>query len=331
VARTVLDVAGLPEPSFVNGIAQDPLEGVSMRPSFESAEAPETHDVQYFEMFGNRGLYHRGWTAVTRHSIPWSIEPPPALADDVWELYGPDDWTQARDLAVEHPDKLAEMQRQWLIEAGKYGVLPIDDRRYERINPDLAGRPQLIKGRSQVLFDGMRISEGSVLNVKNQSHLVTAQVSLPDDPSGVLVTQGGEAGGWALYCHEGRLVYCYNFFGIEHTVVRSAEHLPAGEHQLRMEFTYDGGGLARGGDIALYVDGAQVGSGRVERTVPMGFSADEACDVGRDTGSPASPDYGPTGNAFTGAIAWVRIDLGEDDHNHLIAPEDRFRMAFAKQ
>jgi arylsulfatase len=333
IAKTVLDVAGLPEPSMVNSAAQAPLEGVSMRPSFDAADAAETHDVQYFEMFGNRGLYHQGWTAVTKHSLPWIADPPPALDDDVWELYGPDDWTQAHDIAADEPAKLAQMQRQWLIEAGKYGVLPIDDRRYERINPDLAGRPQLIRGSTQILYAGMRITESSVLNVKNQSHSVTAQVELPDgEVSGVLITQGGEAGGWTLYCHAGRLTYCYNFFGIDYDLVSSDHALPrGGAHQLRMEFRYDGGGLGRGGDVTLYVDGESAGTGRVTRTIPMGFSADEACDVGRDTGSPASPDYGPRDNEFSGHIDWVRIDLGEDDHDHLITPEDRFRIAMAKQ
>jgi arylsulfatase len=215
VAKTVLDVAGLPEPSIVNSIAQASLEGVAMRPSFEAADAAETHHVPYFEMFGNRGLYHQGWTAVAKHSLPWIADPPAPLDDDVWELYGPDDWTQAHDISADQPAKLAAMQRQWLIEAGKYGVLPIDDRRYEQINPDLAGRPQLIKGSFQLLYVGMRITGASVLNTRNQSHSVTAQVELPDGPaSGMLITQGGEAGGWTLYCHKGRLKYCYNFFGI---------------------------------------------------------------------------------------------------------------------
>ena len=146
VARTVLEVAGLPEPEMVNGISQAPLEGVSMAYSFDDANAPERHDLQYFEMFGNRGLYHQGWTAVTKHSTPWTTDPPPAFDDDVWELYGPDDWTQAKNVVAANRDKLAEMQRLWLIEAEKYNVLPLDDRRYERINPDIAGRPQLRDG-----------------------------------------------------------------------------------------------------------------------------------------------------------------------------------------
>ncbi len=252
----------------------------------------------------------------------------PALDDDVWELYGPDDWTQAHDLAAEHPDTLAELQRLWLIEAVKYNVLPVDDRRFERINPDLAGRPELIQGKKQVLFPGMRISEGSVMTLKNQSHSVTAEVTVPaDGVQGVLITQGGQVGGWTFYVHEGHLKYCYNFFGIQYFYARSDAPLPAGEHQVRMEFAYDGGGLAKGADITLYADGQLVGNGRVEHSIPMGFSADEACDVGRDTGSPASPDYGARGNQFTGEISWVQLELGEDNHDHLITPEQRFNFA----
>ena len=332
VAPTILELAGLPAPTIVNGIAQAPLEGVSMMGSFADADAPEIHDVQYFEMFGNRGLYHQGWTAVTRHSTPWTTTPPPAFDDDVWELYGPDDWTQARNLVDEHPDKLAEMQRLWLIEAAKYNVLPLDDRRFERINPELAGRPQLITGRSQILYDGMRTTESTALNLKNRSHSVTAEVVVPKaGAEGVIVAQGGQVGGWALYAIGGKLKYCYNFFGIEHYFAQSRGRIPAGRHQVRMEFAYDGGGLAKGGTVILYVDGKAVGKGRVKRSIPMGFSADEGLDVGSDAGSPSSPDYGATGNRFNGQIAWVQLDTGDDDHDHLITPEARFRIAMAKQ
>ena len=159
VAPTILEAAGIPAPTSVNGIAQAPLEGVSMLGTLRDADAPETHEVQYFEMMGNRGIYHQGWTAVTKHRTPWKADTPPPFDDDVWELYGPDDWTQAHDLAAENPEKLAELQRLWLIEAVKYNVVPLDDRGFERINPDIAGRPQLIRGNTQLLFDGMRVSE----------------------------------------------------------------------------------------------------------------------------------------------------------------------------
>lgn len=332
VAPTILEAAGIPAPLYVNGIQQAPLEGVSMLGTLRSATAPESHQVQYFEMMGNRGLYHQGWTAVTKHRTPWKTDTPPPFDADVWELYAPDDWTQARNLVAENPQKLAELQRLWLIEAVKYNVVPLDDRGFERINPDIAGRPQLIRGNTQLLFPGMRVSEGSTVSVKNKSHQVTADVTVPDGgAAGVIVTQGGQAGGWSLYVHEGLLKYCYNFFGIHYFIVVAEAPLPPGEHQVRMEFAYDGGGLAKGGDVTLYYDGEPVGSGRVDITIPMGYSADEACDVGRDTGSPASPDYGPSGNRFTGKIDWVQIDIGEDSHDHLITPQDRMNLAMGKQ
>jgi arylsulfatase len=332
VAPTILEVAGLPAPLSVNGIQQAPLEGVSMVGTLRDAAAAETHDVQYFEMFGNRGIYHKGWTAVTKHRTPWKADQPGPFDADVWELYGPDDWTQSHNLAAENPAKLTELQRLWLIEAVKYNVVPLDDRGFERINPDIAGRPQLVTGNSQLLFSGMRVAEGCVIVVKNKSHSVTANVVVPESgATGVIVTQGGSAGGWTLYAHEGKLKYCYNFFGIEHYMVEATEPIPAGNHQVRMEFAYDGGGLAKGGDVTLYYDGKQVGAGRVEQTQPMGYSADEACDVGCDTGSPASPDYGSSGNKFSGKIEWVQIDIGDDGHDHLITAEQRFNIAMAHQ
>lgn len=332
VAPTILEVAGLPAPLSVNGIQQAPLEGVSMMGTLRDAAAAETHDVQYFEMFGNRGIYHKGWTAVTKHRTPWKADQPGPFDADVWELYGPDDWTQSNNLVAENPAKLAELQRLWLIEAVKYNVVPLDDRGFERINPDIAGRPQMVTGNSQLLFSGMRVAEGCVIVVKNKSHSVTANVVVPESgATGVIVTQGGSAGGWTLYAHEGKLKYCYNFFGIEHYMAEATEPIPAGNHQVRMEFAYDGGGLAKGGDVTLYYDGKQVGAGRVEQTQPMGYSADEACDVGCDTGSPASPDYGSSGNKFSGKIEWVQIDIGDDGHDHLITAEQRFNIAMAHQ
>ncbi|MBV8789700.1 MAG: arylsulfatase [Mycobacterium sp.] len=331
VAKTVLEAAGLPEPTSVNGIDQAALEGVSMLPMLRDGAAPETHAVQYFEIMGNRGIYFQGWTAVTKHRTPWLVDAPP-FDQDVWELYGPEDWTQAHNLASEMPDKLAELQRLWLIEAVKYNVVPLDDRSFERLNPDLAGRPQLIRGNSQLLFPGMRVSEACVLTLKNKSHSVTANVTVPESgANGVIITQGGSVGGWSLYAHNGKLTYCYNFFGIQHYIVTADKPIPAGEHQVRMEFAYDGGGLAKGGDVTLYYDGQPVGNGRVDMTEPMAYSADEACDVGADSGSPASPEYGPTGNKFTGDIAWVQIDIGNDSHDHLISPENKLNIAMARQ
>jgi len=337
VAPTVLEAAGLPEPVMVNGVMQKPYEGVSMCYSFDDGNAAERHETQYFECVGNRGLYHKGWTAVTKHRTPWllaRIETVP-FDDDVWELYGPDDWTQAHDLAAEMPDELHRLQRLWLIEAARYNVVPLDDRFIERANPVLAGRPTLVQGHRQVLFGGMaHLSENSVVSILNKTHAVTAEVEVPEEgASGVIVSQGGRFGGWTLYAHEGRLKYCYNFIGLEVNFVEGDRPLPAGTHQTRMEFAYDGGGLGRGGTAVLYVDGEKVGEGRVERTNSFGFSADETCDVGWDSGTPVSPDYGPRGNGFCGEVDWVEIDVDEEalDEDHVLTAAERFRVAMARQ
>jgi arylsulfatase A-like enzyme len=334
VAPTVLDVAGLPEPMFVNGIQQEPMHGSSMRAAFDDVTAAEHHELQYFEMFCNRGVYHRGWTGVTRHSTPWAFGAElPALDDDVWELYADTDWTQAHDLAAEQPERLHELQRLFLIEAVKYSVLPLDDRRVERFNSDLAGRPTLVTGNTQLLFGGMsRLSENSVLNLKNKSCAITAQIEVPDGGArGVIIAQGGEFGGWSLYLVEGKPTYCYNVFGLNRVKVVGADAVPPGDHQVRVEFAYDGGGLAKGGALTLFVDGQEVGSGRQEASVPMLFSADETCDLGSDTGSAVSDDYTPEESHFTGTIDWVQLDAGPDDHDHLITPEERLSVAMARQ
>ncbi|SRR5579871_6664904 len=337
VAPTILEAAGLPEPLFVNGVQQQPIEGVSMLYSFNDAKAAERRETQYFEMFCNRGIYHRGWTAVTRHSTPWVMTGKyPAFDDDVWELYDTTkDWTQAHDLSKEMPEKLRELQRLWLIEAVKYNVLPLDDRRVERLNSDFAGRPVLVKGRTQILFPGMgRLSENSVVNIKNKSHAVTAEIEVPaSGVEGVIVCQGGNAGGWSLYAKGGKLKYCYNFFGIQRFYAEAANALPAGPHQVRMEFAYAGGGLAKGGKVSLFVDGKKVGEGAVGATQPMAFSADDGCDVGEDSGAPVSPDYESRGNAFTGRIRGVQIAIAEaaESVDHLVVPEDALRIAMARQ
>jgi arylsulfatase A-like enzyme len=337
VAATLLEVAGLPEPTSVHGVQQQPLHGTSMAYSFDDADAAEQRETQYFEMFCNRGIYHQGWTAVTRHSIPWEFGAAmPAFDDDVWELYGPGDWTQAHDLAATQPDKLHDLQRLFLVEAVKYNVLPLDDRRVERFNPDLVGRPQLIRGNRQLLFGGMgRLTENSVVNLKNKSHSITAQIVVADSGAqGVLIAQGGAFGGWSLYAtNDGRPAYCYNLFGLQRFKAYGDKPIPAGEHQVRMEFTYDGGGLAKGGTVTLFIDGERVGEGRVPGTQPMLFSPDETTDVGSDGGTPVSDDYGPKDSAFTGRVRWVEIDLGEDaeDLDHLITPEERLRIVMARQ
>jgi arylsulfatase A-like enzyme len=338
IAPTILEAAGLPEPIFVNGVQQRPIEGVSMVYSFNDAQAAERHETQYFEMVGNRGIYHKGWTAVTKHRTPWLTGTVKLVAfdDDVWELYDTTkDWSQAKDLAKENPQKLHELQRLWLIEAVKYNVLPLDDRFAERANPEAAGRPQLIKGNRQLLFGGMgRLTEHSIVDYKNKSHAVTAEIVVPPSGAeGVIVAVGGIIGGWSLYAKDGKPKYQYNFYGLNRYTIEGTSQIPPGTHQVRMEFKYDGGGLAKGGTVTLYVDGKKVGEGRVDQTEPFVFSADETCDVGFQAGSPSSTDYGPKGNRFSGEVNWVEIDIGKDAVNldHLIAPEQRYRVAMGTQ
>lgn len=336
VASTVLDAAGIPEPDFVNGIQQAPLQGHSMIPTFTDPGAPEFRDTQYFEIFANRGIYHQGWTACTKHLTPWlTMVKAPELDDDVWELYAPDDWTQSHNLAKEMPEKLRELQRLFLIEAVRYNVLPIDDRKTERFNPEIAGRPELIRGNTQLLYSGMRgLPENIVLNIKNKSHAVTARVVVPKGGAkGVIIAQGGMFGGWSIYVEDGCPTYYYNLFGIERTKIKGKTPIPAGQHQVRMEFTYDGGGMAKGGTITLYVDGEKNGNGRIERSTAVLFSLDDKTNVGCDRGTPISDDYTCATSNFNGKIEWIRIDLGEDAKNpaHQISAEQRYEVAMAHQ
>jgi arylsulfatase A-like enzyme len=336
VAPTILEVAGLPEPTVVNGVQQSPMEGTSMAYTFDEPDAPERHDLQYFEMFGNRGVYHKGWSAVTKHRTPWvmtgNVLPP--FDDDLWEVYdGNVDYSQAHDLASDEPEMLAKLQRLWLIEATKYNVLPIDDRGAERLEPGLAGRPTLIRGNSQQFFPGMgRLSENSVVSIKNKSFSVTAEIEVPTGGAeGVIIAQGGRFGGWSLYTKDGRAKFVYNVLGIQEFATGADAPIPEGTHQVRMEFAYDGGGLAKGGGVTLYYDGKPVGTGRVEATQAMIFSADETTDIGYESGTTVSPDYTTKTSRFSGKIQWVQIDLGDDDHDHFIDPDERLRIAMARQ
>jgi arylsulfatase len=261
---------------------------------------------------------------------------PGGFDDDVWELYDTNkDWTQANNLAKQMPEKLHELQRLWLIEATRYNVLPLDDDIAKKMNPDTAGRPTLIKGKTQLLFSGMgRLSESCVLNIKNKSHSVTAQIVVPEGGAeGVIVAQGANIGGWSLYAKGGKLKYCYNLGGVQHFYVESANAIPAGEHQVRMEFAYAGGGLGKGGKVTLYTDGKRVGEGTVAMTLAMIFSADDGCDVGEDSGSPVSEDYGPVGNRFNGLIKGVQLAIADaaESADHLVKPEDAIRIAMARQ
>jgi arylsulfatase A-like enzyme len=334
VAATILDIAGLAQPHTVNGVTQTPMHGVSMAYSFNEAAADERHKTQYFEIMGNRGIYHDGWTAQTKHRTPWVLTGvTPAFAKDVWELYDTTtDWTQSRNLAAEQPDKLAEMQELFLIEAARHNVLPLDDRAAERMNPVIAKRPTLVQGDKLRLYPGMtRLNENVAISVKNRSFTLSADIVAKEGANGVIVTQGGRTGGWVAFIDDGKLAFHYNFCGLERTTVMAPTAMAAGDHKLRAEFAYAGGGLGKGGALTLFVDDAEVGSGEIPRTHPLYFSFDEGMDVGVDTGMPVYENYKTPKGAFSGTIKWAEIALGDDDHSHMINPEEHLAAAMKHQ
>jgi len=314
VAPTVLDAAGLPEPKSVNGTPQAPIEGVSMAYSFDDARAQDRRKTQYFEMIGNRAIYSDGWFAATIHKAPWEPKPRAALADDRWELYDTrSDFSLSNDLAAKNPGKLEELQALFIEEAIKYRVLPIDDRSIERLNPKLAGRPDLMGDRTSLtVYAGMTgMSENAFINIKNRSHTITAEVEIPKGgANGVILAQGGRFGGWSLYLQDGKPAYAYNYLGLRRDSVAAQGVVPAGHATLRFEFAYDGGGLGKGGVGKLFVNDKQVGEGRIESTQPMVFSLDDPADVGVDDGTPVveSIGYGPQ-SRFTGKIDTVTLQL----------------------
>jgi arylsulfatase len=310
----VLEALGLPQPKSVNGVEQRPIEGVSMTYTFDDANAKDRRTTQYFEMFGNRAIYHEGWTACARHSIPWDLSnKPPSFENDRWELYHVDeDFSQVNDLAAKNPEKLKQLQDLFLKEAVKYDVLPLDDRRVERFNPMMAGRPDLMFGRKTLtVYEGMTgMMENAFINVKSQSHTITAEVDIPSGGGeGVILCQGGRFAGWSLYMKGGKVCYVHNWLDVERYTVTSNESAPAGKATIRFEFAYDGGKPGSGGKATLLVNGQKVGEGRIEKTVPAICSADETAGVGQDDATPVTEEYKQRDNKFNGKIHKVTIEL----------------------
>ncbi len=308
---TILDAAGVTAPTMLNGVAQNPIEGVSMRYSFDAPKAKGTRKTQYFEMLGNRALYSDGWIATCRHGrLPWVTSGSFDFANDVWQLYNlEDDFSQANDLSTKNPAKLKQLQDQFWVEAKKYDVLPLDDRFIERADPSL--RPSLIAGRTQFTYfaGAHRIPESSSANIKNRSHSITAEIEIPEGPAdGVLVAAGGTVAGYTLFIKDGKPNYEYNWFGQERYKVSGLEKLKPGKHVIRVDFTYDGGGVGKGGTATLFVDDKKAAEGRVEKTVLGRFSADETFDTGEDDGSPVSDAYASPFK-FTGTMKKVTIAL----------------------
>jgi arylsulfatase len=314
IAPTVLEAAHLPEPKVVNGTKQKPIEGVSLAYSFDDSKAKDRHLTQYFEIFGNRAIYHDGWLAGTVHKAPWEPVPRHALNEDVWELYDVrKDFSLSNDLAKANPKKLVEMQKLFMKEAPKYQVLPIDDRGMERLNAEVVGRPDLMAGRTSLtLGEGMTgMLENVFINIKNRSKTITAEIEIPQGgANGVILTQGGRFGGWSLYLKDGKPAYTYNFLGLQQFTVAAPEALQPGKATLVFDFAYDGGGFGKGGNGTLSVNGNKVAEGRIERTQPMIFSADETADVGIDDATPVVAGIGEGAKTrFTGKIEKVTIDV----------------------
>jgi len=317
VTPTILEAAGLPEPKVVNGITQRPMDGISMVYSFDNANAKERHTTQYFEMFGNRAIYHDGWFARTIHRAPWEPKARRALNDDsAWELFDTrTDFSLINDLAAKNPEKLKEMQALFLKEAEKNHALPIDDRTFERFNAESAGRPDLMAGRTSItLAEGMTgMSENVFLNIKNKSKIITAEVEVPASGAhGTIIAQGGRFGGWALYVKDGVPAYDYNFLGLKRFTVAAKDKLKPGKATIRFEFAYDGGGIGKGGMGTLFVDDQRVAEGRIGQTQPAVFSADETADVGIDLATPVVETIGSeVRSKFTGRIPRVTVEVKE--------------------
>jgi hypothetical protein len=297
----------------VNGTPQTPIEGVSLVYTFDDATASSRHTTQYFEIFGNRALYHDGWLAGTVHRVPWEPKPLATLQDDVWELYDTrTDFSLTYDLAAKQPGKLKEMQDLFMKEAFKNHVLPIDDRGVERVNAAMAGRPDLMAGRTSLtLYEGMTgLSENVFINTKNRSHTIIAELEIPDKGAdGVILCQAGRFGGWSLYLKGGKPTYTYNWLGLQRYTVAGTQTVPAGKATIRFEFAYDGGRPGSGGMGTIFIDGKQVAQGRIDRTQAFIFSADEGADLGMDGGTPVTDDYKDRDNQFTGKIHKVTVEL----------------------
>jgi len=328
IVPTILEAANIQAPRLLNGIPQKSMEGVSMVYSFDDAKAPTRHTIQYFEMTANRAIYHDGWIASTTPlRKPWeTLGAAPDPDEYPWELYNlAEDFSQSKDLAKENPKRLLDLQSRFLMEAVKYNVLPIDSSFADRMDP--ATRPNFLRGKTEfTYYQGMfRIPEANSPDMHNKSFRVTADVEIPDNGAeGVLATQGGRFGGWALLVLDGKPMFAYAYTNQDgdkypkqrkdKTRIAGTEKLAPGKHTIAFDFVYDGGGLGKGGKGTLSVDGQTVRENRIEKTSPLGkFTLDESFDVGMDTGSPVIDEYdAKMPFEFTGTLRKVVIKLGED-------------------
>jgi arylsulfatase A-like enzyme len=313
IVPTLYEFCGITVPTELNGVQQKPIEGVSFAFTFDDAEAKSLRKTQYFELGCNRGLYHDGWMASSPSFVPWDPNRSSFDLDKApWELYKIDeDFSQAKDLAEQYPEKLRELQDLWWVEAAKYNVLPLDWRAAIRMNAELMGRPSLIAGRTEMTYypGTIGIPDAASPPMCNKSWTITADIELPgDNANGMIVTHGGLEGGYGLYLRDGKPTFVYNFLGMERPTLTAKDALPKGKVQLVVDFVYDGGGMGKGGEITMTANGKKIAGGRLERTIPIQFSLGEGLDIGRDVGSPVDFTY-KMPFEFTGQIERVTIKL----------------------
>lgn len=312
IVPTILDAAHLPAPTKVNGIEQKPMDGVSLLSTFDSPEAKPVRQRQYFEVFSNRAIYDQGWIACAQHTFPWRQDYAPGnWENDKWELYNLDeDYSEANDLAAQHPEKLAELKAIFDEEAEKNHVYPLDDRGTARLSTPKPPPGGADPNRSRFTYysGAVRLPETAAPNTKNKSHTITASLVVPEQGcEGIILAIGGGSAGFVLYVQDNQVIYHYNWFEEERYIITANERLPNGESTVRFEFAYDGGGIGKGGTGRLFINDKLVGEGRIEKTVAGRFGID-TFGVGRDTGSPVANTYKPP-FAFTGQIKQVDIDL----------------------
>jgi len=313
ITPTILDLCNVPQPEIVNGVKQEPIQGVTMVPSFTDGKAPETHKTQYFEIIANRGIYHDGWMARTVHKAPWEGKPKGSIKDDVWQLYNVnEDFSMSTDVAAQNPEKVKELKALFASEAIKHHAFPLDDRSIERLDAAQAGRPDAMGGRTTfTLYEGMGgLQENAFINIKNTSSTFTADVEVPAKANGVIVAMGGKFGGYSLYVVNGVPMFTYNWVGKTEYDVKATKALTAGKHKITFKFDYDGGGLGKGGNGTFFIDGVEAGKGRIEKTNLNMFSLDEGADVGLDEATNVSKNYKiGRANKFNGKIEKVVIEI----------------------
>lgn len=316
IVPTILEATGITTPDMVNGVPQRPIEGVSMVYTFDKVneKADSRHRTQYFEMFGNRAIYHDGWVACTTPlGAPWELteiatqDPDKAFK---WELYDlSKDWTQFDDVSAKYSDKLKELQELFLVEASKYNVLPLDTSKSQRL---ISPKPSIIAGRTEFIYSGelSGIPHGDAPSFLNKSFTVSADVEIPEGGAeGMLMTEGGRFGGIGFYLLKGKPVFVHNFIDMERTRWEGKEALTPGKHTIAYDFKYDGGGAGKGGLGVITVDGKEVANKRIERTTPYIFQWDETFDIGVDTGTPIDDNDYQVPFRFTGKLNKLTVNL----------------------